>query len=139
MSATRNPITTPDGRTFTGRWPQDMPTTGEGPYIAALARQVDGACEVVLPVGRVDVATSSVVFEVEPAHQWRTAARQALAYAGQTGLTPAIALFGAADIPRIYLFLRDRMPAMQLWVHRSRWERVTSRRAAKRLFREAIS
>lgn len=126
----RKLITVPDGRVFRGRWPQSMPDTGEGPYIAALARQLDGACEVALPVGRADVMTDAVAFEVEPAKQWRTAVRQALGYAGQAGLTPAVALFGPADYLRIYLFLRDRVPGVQLWVHRHYWEHTTSRRAA---------
>ncbi|MFG3639121.1 hypothetical protein ACGF3C_02455 [Micromonospora sp. NPDC047762] len=137
MIPVRKPITVPDGRHFYGRWPQQMPSTGEGPYIAALARQIGGTCEVCLPVGRADVATNRVVFEVEPAKQWRTAARQALGYAGQTGLTPAIALFGPADYLRIYLFVRDRLPGLQMWVHRFEWEHTTSRQAAVRKYNPA--
>lgn len=132
MTNLRKPITTPDGRHFYGRWPQQMPATGEGPYIAALARQIDGACEVCLPLGRADVATATTVFEVEPAKQWRTAVRQALGYSGQSGLTPAIALFGPADYLPIYLFVRDRLPGVQLWIHRLRWEHAQSRKDAAR-------
>ncbi|MEW2383398.1 hypothetical protein AB0873_15085 [Micromonospora sp. NPDC047707] len=130
MSVPRNPLRLPDGRVLYGRWPQSMPASGEGPYIAALARQIGGVCEVVLPVGRADVATPTTVYEVEPAHQWRTAVRQALAYAGQTGLSPAIALFGPEDYLRIYLFVRDRLPSLGLWAYRGRWEQLTSRRSA---------
>lgn len=130
----RNQITSPDGRSFSGRWAQDMPPTGEGPYIAALARTVGGACEVVLPVGRADVATNETVFEVEPASQWRIGARQALSYAGQSGLAPALALFGPADYLPIYLFIRNRLPGMTLWIFRNQWQRTTSRADAKRVF-----
>lgn len=130
MGVPRNPLRLPDGRVMYGRWPQGMRATGEGPYIAALARQTGGVCEVVLPVGRADVATPTTVFEVEPASQWRTAVRQVLGYAGQTGLIPAIALFGPADYLRIYLFVRDRLPGLELWVYRYRWEHVQSRKTA---------
>ncbi|MBM0233195.1 hypothetical protein JNW91_15780 [Micromonospora sp. STR1_7] len=131
MAPPRNPLRLADGRVLYGRWPQSMPTTGEGPYIAALARQVKGVPEVVLPVGRADVATAATVFEVEPARQWRTAIRQVLGYAGQTGLAPAIALFGPEDYLHIYLFVRDRLPGLGLWVYRGRWEQVTSRKSAR--------
>lgn len=134
MKAIRNIITTPTGRRLRGRWPQDMPPTGEGPYIAALAQQLGGACEVALPVGRADVATKTTIFEVEPAHQWRTAVRQAYGYAGQTELTPAIALFGEANYLQIYLFVRDRLPGMQLWIYRGSWEHTTNRQAASRAY-----
>lgn len=133
----RSWIRSPDGRTFSGRWPQDMPATGEGPYIAALARQVRGACEVVLPVGRADVATDLIVYEVEPVRSWREGARQALAYAGMSGLSPALALFGVADYLPIYLRMRDRLPALTLWRWDGfRWERVTSRQSAIRKVRD---
>lgn len=127
----RNSVRLHDGRTLFGRWPQSMPETGEGPYIAALAYQTRGICEAVLPVGRADVATESAIFEVEPARQWRTAVRQVLGYAGQTGLAPAIALFGPEDYLAIYLFVRDRLPGLGLWVYRYRWEQVTSRKDAR--------
>ena len=52
-SLPRPSIMTPDGRVFYGRWPQSMTaTTGEAPYILALAEHVHGVCEVVLPAGR---------------------------------------------------------------------------------------
>ena len=126
----RNWVTTESGRQFRGRWPQDMPATGEGPYIADLARTVRGACEVVLPIGRADVMNKTAVFEVEPVASWRTGARQALAYAGQSGLTPALALFGEADYLRIYLFLRDRLDGLDLWVWRGTWVHTTNRQEA---------
>ncbi len=128
-------VTGPDGRRWYGRWPQSMPDRGEGPFIAALAKLLDGACEVVLPVGRADAATNTTVFEVEPARSWRTGVRQVLGYAGQTGLQPALALFGPADYLKVFLFLRDRVPHVQLWVHRNGWERVTSRATARLVHR----
>ncbi len=127
----RKPIVAPNGKTYFGRWPQTMPNTGEGPYIAALARRVQGACEVVVPLGRADVASNDTIFEVEPVRSWRTGARQVLAYAAQTGQTPAVALFGDADYLRIYLWIRDRLPGVHLWVWRNvAWGRVASRREA---------
>ena len=130
--ATRRYVSAPNGRQYSGRWPQAMPSTGEGPYIAALARMIDGACEVVLPCGRADVATNTDIYEVEPARSWRTGVRQAFAYAGQTGLSPGLALFGEADYLKLYLFLRDLLPEITLWVWDGGggWERITSRRTA---------
>ncbi|GGM26546.1 hypothetical protein GCM10011608_09140 [Micromonospora sonchi] len=127
----RKRVTAPDGRSYSGRWPQQIPHTGEGPFIAALARTVNGACEVVLPVGRADVATSTTIFEVEPAARWRAGLRQVLAYAGQTGQRPALALFGAADYLKIFLFIRDRLPGTSLWVYRGHWVEVSSRAKAR--------
>lgn len=123
-------ITAPDGRHYSGRWPQQMPCAGEGPYTAAMARRVNGACEVVIPLGRIDVATNEVAIEVEPVGSWRHGARQVLAYAAQTGQQPALALFGKADYLPIYLFLRDRFPAFTLWIWRGAWVRTTNRREA---------
>lgn len=122
---------------YYGRWPQSVPATGEGPYIASLARTVNGACEVVLPVGRADVASSTEIFEVEPVRSWRLGLRQVLAYAAQTGLNPGLALFGPAEHEPIYLFLRDRLPSVSLWIWRSGlgWEKTTSRKAALRVVR----
>ena len=127
----RPTVTAPDGRTYRGRWPQDLGTNGEAPYIKALAAQVRGVPEVVLPAGRADVATSTTVFEVEPAKSWRTGAQQAFAYAGMTGLAPALALFGEADWLSLYLRIRDRMMPLALWRWSyGAWELVSSRRIA---------
>lgn len=127
----RPTVTAPDGRTYAGIWPQSVRTPHEGPYIVALAHQVHGIPEVTLPCGRADVATATDVFEIEPARSWRTGARQAFAYAGMTGLTPNVALFGPADYLPIYLQIRDRMPGLTLWRWQyGRWVRVTSRQIA---------
>jgi hypothetical protein len=125
-------ITTPDGRTFRGRRPSSLGMYGEAPYIAALAGTVGGVAEVVLPAGRADVATGTDVYEVEPVRSWRHGAQQAFAYAGMTGLRPALALFGVADYLQIYLRVRDRMPGLSLWVWRGHWYPVSSRREAAR-------
>lgn len=126
-------IETSDGRRFQGRRPQDVEGhKGEGPYIAALAYVVGGIVEVRLPAGRADVATNTDVFEVEPVSSWRHGAQQAFAYAGMTGLRPALALFGPADYLPIYLKIRDRMPGLTLWRWCGSWDRVTSRREATR-------
>lgn len=127
----RKYIQGPDGHRYPGRWPQQMPHTGEGPYIAALARRVRGACEVTLPLGRIDVATDDAVFEVEPVASWRKGARQVMAYAQQTGMKAALALFGPADYVPIYLYLRDRVQCIDLWVWRGRWVHTTSRAKAQ--------
>ena len=126
-------VRSPDGRVFYGRYPQSMPGTGEGPYIASLARLVGGACEVVLPAGRADVANDRCVFEVEPVGSWRVGARQAFSYAGMSGLDPALALFGPSDYLSIYLRIRDRLPGLALWAwNGSAWEQLRSRRVAAR-------
>lgn len=97
-----------------------------------LARDVHGLIEVVLPYGRVDVATDQHVIEVEPAAQWRKGVRQALAYSAQCPREPGLALFGAAHrdaVLRIYLTLRDNWPPIALWWRDgTRWEAVSSRR-----------
>lgn len=126
-------IQTPDGRRFRGLRACDVADRpGEGPYIAALAEQVGGIAEVILPAGRADVATNTDVYEVEPVGSWRHGAQQAFAYAGMTGLRPALALFGEADYLSIYIKIRDRMPGLTLWRWRDRWDRVTSRTEATR-------
>jgi hypothetical protein len=107
----------------------------EAPYIAALAQHVRGLAEVALPVGRADVATATDVFEVEPFTRWRYGARQALAYAGMSGLRANLALFGAADYVPLYLRVRDNLPTLTLWVWHPelRWRKVTNRQEAARL------
>lgn len=127
-------ITVPDGRVFRGRRANTLGDQGEAPYIAALARQVGGIVEVILPAGRADVATETHVFEVEPVGSWRTGAQQAFAYAGMSGLAPALALFGPADYLPIYLRIRDKMPGLSLWAWEDRgvWTRVTNRQMAQR-------
>lgn len=126
-------IDSPSGRRYSGRYPQQVKAGIETPYILELAKSTNGVCEVVLPVGRADVACASTVFEVEPVKTWRTGLRQALGYAGQTGWKPGLALFGPADYERIYLFLRDHMPeaGVTLWIWRGEWERITNRNRAK--------
>lgn len=108
---------------------------------ASLDEHLDGVCEATLPLGRVDVLTSTLAIEVESTTNWRAGARQALAYAAQTGTQPALALFGPPPRPefeRIYLLTRDRL---QLSVgplvlfHSTQptpgaWKRITSRATA---------
>jgi hypothetical protein len=129
-------VRSPDGRRFRGRYPNGLSGLGEGPYIAALAQQVCGIAEVMLPAGRADVANDKTVFEVEPFRSWKRGAQQAFAYAAMSGLRPALALFGdmqADQMLSIYLRVRDRMMPLELWVwHWRRWNPVTSRRDAAR-------
>ena len=104
-----------------------MSMAGEGPYIQILARQLGGICEAILPVGRADVATGDRVFEVEPYHGWRNGLRQVLAYEGQTGLVPCLALFGIGDYEKVFTFLRRRLARVELWGYRYRcWGHITS-------------
>jgi hypothetical protein len=126
-------VTAPDGRVFRGRWPHELGSSGEAPYIASLAKRVGGVAEVNLPAGRADVATGTHVYEVEPTRSWRVGAQQAFAYAGMTGLQPVLALFGPADWLPLYLRVRDRMPPLTLWRWWPwGWEPVSSRHVATR-------
>lgn len=101
-----------------------------------LARQVGGLTEVRLPLGFADVMTDDAVFEVEPRHSWRDGARQALAYACQCGLPPALALFRAvtaAEMRGIFTELQAvSLPgipggSVSLWWWTGQvWQQVTS-------------
>lgn len=128
-------ITTPNGRSFYGRAPEDVVTSGEGPYIRSLAVHVRGVAEFVLPCGRADVATATHIFEVEPAHQWRHGGHQAFAYSAMTGCIPVLALFGPNDYENIYVRIRDRVKAgLELWAFDGlKWHAVTSRALAKQI------
>jgi hypothetical protein len=127
-------ITLSDGRTVTGRRPgHSASTLLEHKLRDVLARSLGGITEAVLPYGRADVMTTTRVFEVEPAAQWRHAVRQVLAYSMQCGLPPAIALFGekhSSQVLSIYLKLRDGRPPVELWWYsHSAWRRISSRSA----------
>jgi hypothetical protein len=130
---TKQPITVSDGRVFYGRYPRTTERKLlEHRLSDELAVRLRGTTEAKLPYGRADVLTSTTVFEVEPAAQWRHGVRQVLAYAAQTGCTPAVALFGEASHPevlRTYLRLRDNRPAVELWWwYGEGWRRVSNRR-----------
>lgn len=95
-----------------------------------------------LPYGRADVLTASVVFEVEPAPNWRHGIRKALAYSAQTGLPPVIALFGAIHhdaLLKMYLRLRgdryhDNARAIILWWWNGySWQHIASRKACRNM------
>ena len=132
----RPALTLPGGELAVGRWPQDLGTTGEAPYIANLAIAVRGIAEVKLAAGRADAANATHVWEVEPVKSWRHGAQQAYAYSAMSGLSPALALFGNADYLSIYLEVRDKMCGLQLWVWRQgRFELTTSRVSAKIVYR----
>lgn len=110
-------------------------------YRDLFVRDVRGSVpEVWLGFGRVDIVTWTEVVEVESITTWRSGVRQALAYSAMTPyhavpkLTPAVALFGELSAERaigIYVLLRDRGISLYLF-NGSRWERVSSRRAASR-------
>lgn len=103
-----------------------------------LARDVGGITEVTLPYGRADVATATTVFEVEGKENWRTGVRQVLAYAAQSEVSPALALFGAAapsEVLDLYLQLRDGTPVIALWwFSHGRWREITARSQCFRMW-----
>jgi len=89
----------------------------ESYYRDMLAKQVNGRTEVVLPFGRADVMTDTMVWEVEPISRWRHGTVQALQYAGQCVQQGALALYGSP------LALQDAYsalsalpsPGLELW------------------------
>jgi hypothetical protein len=109
----RRAVTIPDGRQITG-WPPGMAGGQllEHRLRDKLAAQLGGITEANMPYGRPDVLTATTVFEVEPAKNWRHGVSQVLSYSAQTGLPPAIALFGAIHhdtLLKLYLKIRDGM------------------------------
>lgn len=63
-----------------------------------------GVVEYRVPLGKVDVRTTLYAVEVEPIRTWREGCRQAMAYAWQTELSAAVALYGdcsAAELQKI--------------------------------------
>ena len=107
----RESVILPDGRRITGQPPGCAGATVIEHWLRDdLARQLRGITEAVLPYGRADVMTAKTVFEVEAAQSWRAGMRQVLAYSVQSGLQPALALFGQAHrdaVLKMYLRLRD--------------------------------
>jgi len=133
----RRTITLADGREFTG-WPPGTASARleEHRLRDKLASQLGGITEANLPYGRADVLTTTAVFEVERADNWRQGVRQVLAYSAQTGLPPAIALFGAihhTDLLKRYLKLRsdwwrDTCTPIALWWWAGHaWTHISSR------------
>jgi hypothetical protein len=120
----RRAVTLPDGRQVAG-WPPGMAGGQllEHRLRDKLAAQLDGITEANLPYGRPDVLTATAVFEVEPAKNWLHGVSQVLSYSAQSGLPPAIALFGAIHhdaLQKLYLKIRDGMGranygAIALW------------------------
>jgi len=132
----RATISLPDGRLIVGGQPGTSGATLlEHELRDRLAGQLGGITEAVLPYGRADVLTASAVFEVEPYRSWRHGVRQALAYSAQTGLPPAVALFGAVTEEGILNVFGKlvgrfgsspvRVPVALWWWDRTRWEAVT--------------
>jgi hypothetical protein len=67
-----------------------------------LAQKVGGVTEFKTKAGRVDVTTSNEVFELDWVRKWKEGMGQALAYSGETGKRPVLALIaysqGAANL-----------------------------------------
>lgn len=71
----------------------DLPSgSKEALWRDALAQKVNGVTEEKNKAGRVDVTTSNEVFELDWVRKWKEGMGQALAYAGQTGKKPVLAL-----------------------------------------------
>jgi hypothetical protein len=131
-------VTLADGRVISGQRPGCAGVTITEHWLRdELASQLCGITEALLPYGRADVLTATAVFEVEAARKWRAGMRQVLAYSAQTGLPPALALFGNAhrdDVLKRYLTLRDGRPPVQLWWHGGyRWHHIASRRVCRNM------
>jgi hypothetical protein len=134
----RQSVTLPDGREING-WPPGMAggRLEEHRLRDNLAAQVHGITEACLPYGRADVLTATAVYEVETARKWRDGVRQVLAYSLQTGLPPAVALFGTIhrdDLLKLYIKLRgdqwwrNSMGTIALWWWGgAAWEHICSR------------
>jgi hypothetical protein len=133
-------LTLPSGRKVRGHPPFDNRKLLEHVLSDELARQVDGLVEVVLPYGRADVATTKRIFEVEPLKNWRAGVRQVLAYAAQSELRPALALFGSkahhTEVLKLYMKLRDGTPQVELWWRDGRYWRWISNRHECRNMKE---
>ncbi len=132
----RGSVQLPDGRHVFGSRPGMAGGALEEHRLRdRLAAQLGGITEAVLPFGRADVMTGSLVFEVESRGTWRTGVRQALAYSAQCGLPPALALFGAIrrdDLLKLYMKLRDGRPPVALWWWTGYgWDHISSRRACR--------
>lgn len=133
----RASVQLPDGRYVYGWPPGTAPARlTEHRLRDQLAAQLHGITEAVLPYGRADVLTRNAVFEVEPRRSWRNGIRQALAYSAQTGLPPAIALFGAIhhdELLKLYLKLRDQRlhanagPIALWWWTGGTWIHISAR------------
>lgn len=99
-----------------------------------LAKQVGGRTEVTLPFGRVDVMTDTMVWEVEPASRYPAGVRQALQYAGQTGLAGALATYGPGELVAKVFDHLARLPAPGVelwWLHERRFTPVRSAEEAR--------
>ena len=78
----------------------DLPSGGkESLWRDALAHHVGGTTEVRVATGRIDVTTSNEVFEVERPTKWKEGMGQVLAYAGDTGKKPVLAIMSYAQGP----------------------------------------
>jgi len=78
----------------------DLPSgSRESLWRDALARHLGGTTELKTKVGRVDVATSNEVFEIDRPNKWKEGMGQALAYAGETGRKPVLVLMSYSQGP----------------------------------------
>ena len=79
-------------------------------YRDRLAKFVGGHTEVSLDCGRIDVLTDTHVYEVKHIRLWKQAMGQALVYASELNLIPAVAVFGAeSDSKQMYSLIQAAM------------------------------
>lgn len=91
------------------------------------ARYAHPQIEVRTTFGRIDVVADGFAIEVEPFGRWKHGVRQAFAYAKETGLSPAIAIYGdmtPEEATRIYRLCAGKVTVFLL--SSRRWFRISS-------------
>ena len=98
------------------------------------ARYIVSRTEVRTDFGRVDVIADGFAVEVEPVARWRHGVRQALAYSKETGLHPAVALYGdiSADLATHIYRKCSAAHVTVFLLDRRRWYRIRSFEQAER-------
>lgn len=87
-------------------------------YRDALAVKVGGITEVQMAIGRADVMTPEMVFEVKALAEWKRGVMQVLAYSAESGLPPSIAVFdGGADAPSEEAWRVCKAVGVSIWWH----------------------
>lgn len=103
-------------------------------YQEKVASSLQGAMEVRVPDGRVDVVTESHAIEVEFSAKWKQAIGQALWYALQTGKAAGIVLVledeerDAPDAVRLGTVIREHKLPIKVWL----WPRDFNRKEPKK-------
>jgi hypothetical protein len=78
----------------------DIPSgSKEAVWRDALAKHVGGVTEQSIKTGRVDVLSAGEVYEVDWIRNWKEGMGQVLAYSGETGKAPVLALISYSQGP----------------------------------------